>query len=54
MVYGIVMTLLLDLMLGDTGSEQPDHECLYEYVEWVNDSLRHTHNRACKNAQNLG
>ncbi len=42
------MTLPLDLMLGDTGPKQPEHECPYEYVEWIRDSLRHAHNRAHK------
>ncbi len=45
MIYGIEMTLPLGLMLRDiTGPEQPADDCLYEYVEWVNDSLRCTHN----------
>ncbi len=48
MVYGVEMTLPLDLMLGDTGPEQPKYECPYEYVEWIKDSLRHTHSRARK------
>ncbi len=46
MVYGIEMTLPLDLMLGDTGPEQAAKECLYEYVEWITDSLRRAHDRA--------
>ncbi len=33
MVYGIEMTLPLDLMLGDTGPEQAIDECPYVYVE---------------------
>ncbi len=33
MVYGVEMTLHLDLMLGDMGPEQPEQECSYEYVE---------------------
>ena len=48
MVYGVEMTLSLDLMLGDTGPEQPEHECPYEYVEWIKDSLRRAHSRARK------
>ncbi len=48
MVYGIKMTLLLDLMLGDTRPEQAADECPYEYVEWIKDSLRRTHDRARK------
>ena len=48
MVYGVEMTLPLDLMLGDTGPEQPEHECPYEYVEWIKDSLCRTHSRARK------
>ncbi len=47
MVYGIE-TPPLDLMLGDTGPEQATDECPYEYVEWIKDSLRRTHDRACK------
>ncbi len=43
MVYGIEMTLPLDLMLGDTGPEQAAKECPYEYVEWISDSLRQVH-----------
>ncbi len=42
------MTLPLDLMLGDTGPEQAAKECPYEYVEWINDSLRRVHGRARK------
>ncbi len=47
-VYGVEMTLHLDLMLGDTGPEQPEQECPYEYVEWRKDSLRRAHSRARK------
>ncbi len=52
MVYGVVMTFSLDLMLGDTGPEQPKHECPYEYVEWIKDSLRHAHSKV-QNAQDF-
>ncbi len=38
MVYAVEMSLPLDLMLGDTGPEQPEHECPYKYVEWIKDS----------------
>ncbi len=48
MVYGIEMTLPLELMLGDTVPEQAAKECPYEYVEWINDSLCRAHDRACK------
>ncbi len=48
MVYGIEMTLPLDLMLGGTGPEQPADKSPDEYVEWIKDSLRHSHNRAHK------
>ncbi len=48
MVYGVEMMLPLDLMLGNTGPEQPEHECPYEYVEWIKDYLRHAHSRTCK------
>ncbi len=48
MVYGVEMTLPMDLMLGDTGREQPEQECPFEYVEWIKDSLRRAHSRACK------
>ncbi len=48
MVYRVEMTLPLDLMLGDTGPEQPEHECPYEYVEWIKDSLRRAHSRTRK------
>ncbi len=48
MVYGVEMTLTLDLMLGDTGPEQAAKECPYEYVEWINDSLRRAHDHARK------
>ncbi len=53
MVYGVEMTLPLDLMLGDTGPEQPEHECPYEYVEWIKDSLRRAHSRAFKNNNSI-
>ncbi len=43
MVYGIEMTLPMDLMLGDTGPEQAAKECPYEYAEWINDSLHRAH-----------
>ncbi len=42
------MTLPMDLMLGDTGPEQPEQECPNEYVEWIKDSLRRAHSRAHK------
>ncbi len=48
MVYGVEMTLPMDLMLGDTGPKQPEQECPYEYVEWIKDSLCHAHSRARK------
>ncbi len=48
MVYGVEMTLPMDLMLGDTGPEQPEQECPYEYVEWIKDSLCRAHSRARK------
>ena len=48
MVYGVEMTLPMDLMLGDTGPEQPEQECPYKYVEWIKDSLRRAHSRAGK------
>ena len=28
--------------------EQPEHECPYEYVEWIKDSLHRAHSRTCK------
>ncbi len=48
MVYGIEMTLAMDLMLGDTWPEQPADGCPYEYVEWIKHPLRHTHDRSRK------
>ncbi len=48
MVYGVEMTLFLDLMLGDTGPKQAGHKCPYEYVERIKDSLHHAHSRARK------
>ncbi len=48
MAYGIEITLPLDLMVGDNGPEQAAKECLYEYVEWINDSLRRAYERAHK------
>ncbi len=48
MVYGVEMTPPLDLMLGDNGPEQPEHEYPYEYVEWIRDSLCHARSRARK------
>ncbi len=42
------MTLPLHLMLGDTGPEQDAHECPYEYVEWIKDSLHHAQDTAHK------
>ncbi len=53
MVYRVEMTLSLDLMLGDMGPEQPEHECPYEYVEWIKDSLRRAHSRARKKHSRL-
>ncbi len=48
MVYGVEIMLPMDLMLGDTGPEQPEQEYSYEYVEWIKDSLRRAHSRARK------
>ncbi len=53
MVYGVEMTLPLDLMLGDMGPEQPKHECPYEYVEWIKDSLCPARSRAHKTHSRL-
>ncbi len=39
-VYGIKITLSLDLMLGDTGPEPATDGSLYEYVEWVHEPVR--------------
>ncbi len=48
MVYGVEMTLPLDLMMGDTGPEQPEQECPYENVEWIKNSVRRAHSRSRK------
>ncbi len=44
----IEMTLPLDLVLGDTGPEQANDDCPYEYVEWIRDSLYHAHEHRCE------
>ena len=51
MVYEIEMTLPLHLMLGDTGPEQANDDCSYEYVEWIKDSLHCAHDRMHKTLQ---
>ncbi len=51
MVYGIEMTLPLDLMQGDTGPKQTNDDCPYIYLEWIKDSLCRAHDGACKTLQ---
>ncbi len=40
MLYGVKMTMPLDLVIGDVGRERPDVHCPTEYVEWLRGSIR--------------
>ncbi len=41
MVYGIAVTLLLDLMLGDTRPNRPNMEYPNDYVQWFDPGRTH-------------
>ncbi len=38
MLYGVEMTMPLDLVIGDVGWEWPDVHCPTEYVRWLRDA----------------
>ncbi len=40
MLYGVEMTMPLDLVIGDIGQGQPDVHCPTEYLEWLRGSIR--------------
>ena len=43
MLYGVEMTMPLDLVISDVGREWPDVHCPTEYVEWLCGSIRDAH-----------
>ncbi len=43
MLYGVEMTMPLDLILSDIGSERPDIHCPTEYVGWLRGSIGDAH-----------
>ncbi len=43
MLYGVEMTMPLDLVIGDVGRDRPDVHCPTEYVEWLYRSIRDAH-----------
>ncbi len=43
MLYGVEMTMTLDLVIGDVGRERPDVHCPTEYVEWLRGLIRDAH-----------
>ncbi len=43
MLYGVEMTMPLDLVIGDVGREWSDVHCPMEYMEWLCGSIRDAH-----------
>ncbi len=43
MLYGVEMTMALDLVIGDDGRERPHVHCPMEYMEWLQRSIRDVH-----------
>ncbi len=43
MLYGMEMTMPLDLVIGEVGRQKPDVHYPIEYVEWLHASLRDAH-----------
>ncbi len=54
MLYGVEMSMPLDLVIGDVGRERPDVHCPMEYVEWLRGSIRHAHAIARTNLKKAG
>ncbi len=49
MVYGVEMTMPIDLVIGEVGQQRPNVHCPVEYVEWLKGSIRDAHTTAREN-----
>ncbi len=49
MVYGVEMTMPIDLVIGKVGRQRPEVHCPVEYVEWLRGSIRDAHTLARAN-----
>ena len=49
MVYGVEMTMPIDLVIGEVGRQRPDVHCPVEYVEWLRGFIRDAHTLARAN-----
>ncbi len=49
MVYGVEMTMPIDLVIGEVGQQRPNVHCPVEYVEWLKGSIRDAHTLAREN-----
>ena len=49
MVYGVEMTMPIDLVVGEVGQQRPNVHCPVEYVEWLKGSIRDAHTLAREN-----
>ncbi len=46
MVYGVEMTVPIDLVIDEVGRQRPGVHCPVEYVEWLRGSIRDAHTLA--------
>ncbi len=49
MVYGVEMTMPIDLVIGEVGRQRPEVHCPVEYLEWLLGSIRDAHTLARAN-----
>ncbi len=49
MVYGVEMTLPIDLVIGEVGRQRSEVHCPVKYVEWLRGSIRDAHTLARAN-----
>ena len=49
MVYGVEITMPIDLVIGEVGRQRPEVHCPVEYVEWLRGCIRDAHTLARTN-----
>ncbi len=49
MVYGVVMTMPIDLVVSEVGQQRPNVHCPVQYVEWLKGSIWDAHTLAKEN-----
>ncbi len=49
MVYGVEMTMSIDLVVGEVGQQRPNVHCPVDYVEWLKGSIPDAHTLAREN-----